>query len=136
MRILIAAIAVATLAGCANPGIVRMSGDTYMLAKSNLAGAFGNPSAFKAEVIQEATAFADNQGKVAVPLSLSESGPAFGRLPSVEYQFRLVEPGHQDASGAALTPIPQSAAGGVVVLPTPVTCSSHTFGTNAQTHCR
>lgn len=65
------------LAGCANPGIVKLSPDTYMLTRTDRGGIFGNASAMKADVIREATEFAAKQGKVAIPVPAAPgSAPA------------------------------------------------------------
>ena len=77
--------------GCANPQIVKMSPDTYMLARADRAGIFGNAATMKADVIREANEFAANKGKIAIPLSLKEIPLAPGRLATVEYQFRIVD---------------------------------------------
>lgn len=80
------------LAGCANPGIVKISPDTYMLAREDHGGIFGNASALKAGVIRDAEAFAAGQGKVAIPVTAHfkpvGNGPA--QWASFEYQFRVV----------------------------------------------
>ncbi len=55
------------LAGCANPGIVSVSQDVYLLSRTDRGGIFGNASAMKASVIDDANAFARQQGKVAYP---------------------------------------------------------------------
>lgn len=68
------------LIGCSNPGVVQISPDTYMLAKQDHAGAFGNSASFKVEVIKEAQEFAKKQGKVAIPVSTSETPMAPGRF--------------------------------------------------------
>lgn len=81
------------LAGCANPGIVQVSPDTYLLAREAHGGIFASSTALKAGVIQDANAFAESQGKVVVPISAKEkpmgNGPA--QWASFEYQFRVVE---------------------------------------------
>src|SRR5437016_3790245 len=94
-----------TLAGCANPGIVQVSEDTFILAKTDKGGIFGNPSAMKAEVFQEAAAFAASKGKAAVPVTVRETPLVVGqRFASVEYQFRLVDKNSAAAKNAYLTP--------------------------------
>lgn len=77
------------LTGCANPGIVQISPDTYQLSRSSAAGAFANTSKLKASVISEANLFAQNQGKVAVPVSLNEKRPAVG-FPSCDLTFTIM----------------------------------------------
>ena len=74
------------LTGCANPGVVQISPDTYQLSRSSAAGAFANTSALKARVINDANVFAQKQGKIAVPLNISESRPNVG-FPSCDITF-------------------------------------------------
>ncbi|WP_139350478.1 hypothetical protein [Rhodanobacter sp. B04] len=73
MEKITSAVAFATffliLSGCANPGIVRLSGNTYMLSKEDHAGIFGSQARLQADVIKQANAFAESQGKVALPVS-------------------------------------------------------------------
>jgi len=92
-RLILLPLFVATLAGCTNPGIVKISPDTYMLAREAHGGIFASAAALKAGVIEDANAFAENQGKVALPISAKEkpmgSGPA--QWASFEYQFRVVD---------------------------------------------
>ena len=94
----------AAFAGCANPGIVKMSPDTYMLTRTDKGGIFGNASAMKADVIREATTFAEQQGKVAIPLSTKETPMRPGQFASFEYQFRVVDPHDPEARRTSLTP--------------------------------
>jgi hypothetical protein len=106
LALLIGAIALAAT-GCANPGIVKLSPDTYMLSRTDKGGVFGNPSAMKADVIREANEFAAKQGKVAIPLSLNESPLQVGRqFASVEYQFRVVDESDPEARRTSLVPRP------------------------------
>jgi hypothetical protein len=90
---------VAVMSGCANPGIVQLSPDTYMLARTDHGGIFGNAAANKAKVMQEAHDFAASKGKVAIPLASNEvplgTGP--GQFASFEYQFRLADPNDPEA---------------------------------------
>ncbi len=92
-RFVLPFLAVALLAGCSNPGIVQVSPDTYLLAREAHGGIFASSTALKAGVIQDANAFAESQGKVAIPISAKEkpmgNGPA--QWASFEYQFRVVE---------------------------------------------
>lgn len=108
MRLGFLAFAIALLVGCgSNPGIVRLSPDTYMLSREDHAGVFGSASALKARVIREANAFAESQGKVAVPLSASETpvgGP--GQWASFTYQFRVVDKDDPEAQRTSLVPRP------------------------------
>lgn len=85
--------ALLVLSACANPGIVKLSPDTYMLAREAHGGIFASAASMKADVIQEASDFAAKQGKIAVPISVKEkpmgNGPA--QWASIEYQFRTVD---------------------------------------------
>jgi hypothetical protein len=83
-------VSIIFLTACANPGIVKLSPDTYMLSRADRGGIFGNAAAMKVEVIQEANDFADKQGKVAIPLGLKEIPLSPGRLAQVEYQILAV----------------------------------------------
>ncbi len=81
------------LSGCANPGIVEVSPDTYLLVREDHAGVFGSLAKLKAGVIRDANEFAKGQGKIAVPVSSKENpvgnGPA--QWARFEYQFRVVD---------------------------------------------
>ena len=94
------------VSGCANPGIVKLSPDTYMLARTDKGGVFGNASAMKADVIREANEFAASQGKIAIPISLNESPMYIGHFASVEYQFRVVDASDPEAGRVNLVPRP------------------------------
>jgi len=92
--------------GCANPGIVQLSPDTYMLSKEDHAGIFGSTAKMKADVIQQANAFAASLGKIAVPISSKEK--PVGNRPadwaSFEYQFRVVDKNDPEARRTSLAP--------------------------------
>jgi len=106
-RLLGLALVLSTLAGCANPGIVAMSSDTFMLSRVDKAGIFGNAAAMKADVMREASDFAKSKGKVAVPVEVHETPLLVGRqFASIDYQFRLVDPNDPAAHGAVLRPEP------------------------------
>lgn len=96
---------VATLVACANPGIAEISPDTYLLSRTDKGGIFGNPSAMKADVLREASKFAESKGKVAIPLSVRETPLVVGqRFASVEYQFRVVDKNDPEAKRTSLVP--------------------------------
>ena len=81
-----------------------MGNDTYMISQTSAGGVFTSMSSLKADVMTQANAFADSKDKVAIPLAAKES-PAFpGRMPSFEYQFRLVSKNDPRASGGSLQP--------------------------------
>ena len=107
IRLLLALGLAVVFAGCANPGIVKLSPDTYMLSRTDKGGVFGNASAMKADVIREASEFAAAQGKVAVPLFVHETPLIAGaRFASVEYQFRVVDKNDPEAGRVSLVPRP------------------------------
>ena len=84
--------ALGLLSGCANPGIVQMRPDTYMLSRTDEGGIFGNSAAMKADVIREANEFAAAQAKVAIPLTTNETPLIVGqRFASFDYQFRVLD---------------------------------------------
>ena len=97
MKLPIISVVVALISGCANTGVVQVAPDTFLLAKQDNAGIFGNAQRFKAEVIQEANDFAQAKGKVAIPVSLDETPARPGRFATVQYQFRLLEPSDPEA---------------------------------------
>jgi len=91
-------LAALILAGCStNSGVVAISGDTYMISRNNAAGAFSNIPKMKVEVIQQANEFAASKGKVVQVISLDTTFPTHG-FPSVDYQFKLVDPTNTPAS--------------------------------------
>jgi hypothetical protein len=91
----------ACLTACANPGIVEVSPDQYMLARKDPGGLVGNSAALKARMIKDANAFAEKQGKRAVPVPLGET-PGWPTCDPqlIEYHFRIVDP-QQAAAPAA-----------------------------------
>ena len=94
------------LVGCTNPGIVKLSPDTYMLSREAHGGIFASASALKAGVISDANAFAESQSKIAIPISGKEkpmgSGPA--QWASFEYQFRVVDKNDPEVRRTSLAP--------------------------------
>jgi hypothetical protein len=94
------------LAGCANPGIVQVSPDTYILVREDHGGVFGSASSLKAGVIRDANLFAESQGKVAIPISARDKpmggGPA--QWASFEYQFRVVGKDDPEVRRTSLVP--------------------------------
>lgn len=97
---------VSLLVACANPGIVQMAPDTYFLSRADRGGIFGNAAAMTSDVIREATEFAQQRGKVAVPVSLNTTPVYPGHFATVEYQFRLVDIASPEARRATLSPVP------------------------------
>jgi len=72
VKLITTLVTVATLVACANPGIVQLSPDTYMIMREDHGGIFGSMSKLKAGVIADANAFAAAQGKIAIPISTNE----------------------------------------------------------------
>jgi hypothetical protein len=96
------AVIFGVLAACANPTVVQLSPDTYLISKTDKAGIFGNASAMKAKAINEANSFAQSKGKIAIPISTQDSAMAIGHFASFDYQFRLVDPNSPDAKSTPL----------------------------------
>ena len=96
------------LLGCANPGIVKLSPDTYMLSRADHAGIFGNTAKLKASVIEDANKFAESMGKVAIPLSTNETPVYPGHFATFEYQFRVVDKDDPEARRTHLLPRPKA----------------------------
>jgi hypothetical protein len=118
---LLGLIAVA-IAGCAaNPSISELGSDTFMLSRIDKGGIFGNAAAMKADVIREANEFAARRGKVAVPLSVSETPlrPCPGCFASIEYQFRVVDRNDPEVRRGQL--VPTAARTEITIKKEPVT---------------
>ena len=94
----------AFVAGCANPGIVRLSPDTYLLSKEDHAGIFGSAPKLKSDVIQEANEFAERQGKVAIPISAKETPSGPMKWARFDYEFRVVDKNDPEARRTSLLP--------------------------------
>lgn len=80
------------IVSCSGPRVVQIAPGTYMVTKTDAAGAFASISKLKADCIDKANEFAASKGKVAVAVSDDVHKPGMG-LPSYEYQFKLVDPG-------------------------------------------
>lgn len=93
IKVICVLILLFALNGCANPSIVQISDNLYMLSKEDHAGIFGSMSKLKADVINEVNVFAKSKNKVAVPISVREKpvGNSPADWASFEYQFKLVE---------------------------------------------
>ena len=82
--------------------MVQLSPDTYLLTETNYAGIFYNHAKMKVKVIQEANDFAAKQGKIAIPLNMTDSPPSPGSNPNMEYQFRVVSKDDPEARRVSL----------------------------------
>jgi len=92
------------LTACANPGIVEISPDTYVLFRDDHGGIFGNAGALRVDVIRDANKFAKSKGKIAVPVSstFTPIGNRAGQWASFEYQFRVVNKEDKEAVRTSL----------------------------------
>jgi hypothetical protein len=106
--ILVAAALLMSQSCASVPGPIQISPDTYIITREDHRGIFGSLASLKAEVINEANAFAAKQGKVAVPISSHEkplgNGPA--QWASFEYQFRVVDKNDPEVQRTSLLPRP------------------------------
>ncbi len=93
------------VAAVAGESVVQLSPDTYMALCDSKAGAFASMATLKAKAIALANDFASKHGKVAIAISTKETRavPFTFRWPSVEYQFRLVDPSDPTAKPTALS---------------------------------
>ena len=93
------------LASCANPGVVQISPDTYLISREDHAGIFGSSSSLKAGVISDANTFATSMGKVAIPITTHETPIGIlGKWAKFEYQFRVVDKNDPEAKRTAIMP--------------------------------
>ena len=98
--LIIIGLAASFTAGCKNPGVVQVSPNTYMLSREDHGGIFGSQSALKAGVIRDANAFAEKQGKVAVPISAKEHGVGIlADWAKFELTFKVVDRNDPEAHG-------------------------------------
>jgi hypothetical protein len=97
-------LSIGIVAGCASSGPIPMGNDTFMISQTSAGGMFTSMSSLKAEVMTQANAFAEGKGKVAIPIAARETPAVPGRMPSFEYQFRLVSKNDPRASGGSLEP--------------------------------
>jgi len=82
---------VVLVAGCAGVTHVVSTGpDTYMLASHGTMG-WSSGSAQKAKVIEEASAYCNDKGKVLQVIRSSEEPGGFGKIASAEVEFRCVD---------------------------------------------
>lgn len=104
-------IAAALLGGCvSNPGIVETAPGSYLLARTDPGGSFGNVAATKAAMVREAGDFAAKQGKVAVPLAMKDTPMAIEGHTAVEYRFQVVDKAQAPAAASAQASAPTPAA--------------------------
>lgn len=97
------------LGGCATADIVPMGANTYMISQMSAGGVFTNTSKLKSDVILRANAFAESKGKVAIPVTSTQlSAIPATRMPSFEYQFRLVDKNDPRADGGELRSTPDN----------------------------
>lgn len=109
VRLALVAMILGSLAGCANPQVVQISPGVYQLGRADHGGIFGNRDALKAGVIRDADAFAEKQGKVAVPVCAREHPVGIlGDWASFEYTFRVEDKDAPDAKIARILVVTDS----------------------------
>ena len=111
MKKLIALAVVASLAACANTGVVLMDQHTYMISKDSAKFGGGISMAVRAEVYQEAGAFCAKEGKAVDTLDLMMLPGRPGQLGNVTLQFQCI-----DKSLAGAKPIRLEERGSVQVI--------------------
>ena len=101
MKLLSSLVLVLTLllaSGCQNPEIMQLSPGVYQLARADHGGVFGNKDTLKAGVIRDANAYAESQGKVAIPVSAKEHPMGIlADWASYEYVFKVVDKNSSEA---------------------------------------
>lgn len=107
-KLLTIIILVISIGACASSGVIQLSENTYMVSQQSAGGAFTNIGKFQKKVIDQANEFAESQNKTAVGLSLNTRPAEFGKMPSVEYQFKLVEKGSAEARTSTLASAPET----------------------------
>lgn len=106
MKVKALVISMLILTGCATADIVPIGRDTYMISQMSAGGVFTNTSKLKSDVILRANAFAESKNKIAIPVASTVQSAVPGRLPSFEYQFRLVDKDDPRATGTELRSTP------------------------------
>jgi hypothetical protein len=91
--IILSAIIVLMITGCASTGVIPMSQDSYFIGKKDGSPGIGVSLSNKAEVYQEATAFCNKKGLEVLTLRETVIPAAPGRLGSTELHFKCVQPG-------------------------------------------
>jgi len=94
------------LTGCAaNQPVQQVGNDEYVLYRVDHAGVFGNPQNLRNSVLSDANAFAEQRGKIAVPIS-AKTHPVgiLGDFGSFQYTFRLADKTDKYAATIHLLP--------------------------------
>lgn len=101
------------LSGCAsNPGVVKLSSDTYSLSATDKGGSMSDIGSTKTQMEREANDFAAKQGKVVSPVSMKDTPTAVQGFTAIEYQFKLVDKGSLPPPVVLATqPAPMSVSG-------------------------
>ena len=77
------------VSSCAtNPGVVQVGPNQYLSSVTTPAGAFASASGMKVKAIQQANAFAQKSGGVAMETQSSFNRPAVG-FPTYDYYFKV-----------------------------------------------
>lgn len=96
--------------GCATPGIVPLQApNTYKITvKSGSISVLDEPTV-KSRAVSQAMDFAQSQGKVALPIAMTEhSYGLFDDLVVIEYQFKLVDKNDPQLKRPAPPPEPRA----------------------------
>lgn len=80
-----------TLTGCASSGILKSSGDKYIVSKTSMQVGFGAPTAVHADISKEADDFCTKQGKSLDIVDTRIEHPAIGKPGSATLEFRCKE---------------------------------------------
>jgi hypothetical protein len=95
---------VIALSGCASaPEIVKVSGDTYKLTRTDKGGSLGDVASTKTNMMREADAFASSQGKSVVPIAMKEEPLAVQGFTALEYQFQIADKNSIPVQAAIMT---------------------------------
>ena len=103
-------LAALVVGACTSAGIVQLSPDTYRMSRVDGGGVYADAAAMKASVINDANAFAESRGKIAVPIATHEESLR-GHLSTIEYEFRLVTAGEPAPKPTEPARPPQLATG-------------------------
>lgn len=91
MRHAVAALVIASLAGCASTGVVPTDKGAYMISKQSAAGIFGTPAGVMADIYKEANEFCAGKDQAVETINADQKNAIpFARQGSASLQFRCV----------------------------------------------
>lgn len=85
----------ASMAGCANSGVVPTGPDAYMIAKSEWG--FISGAVHEARLLQEAAEYCQSLGKHVLATKTSHNDVQFGKTPAAEVHFKCIQ--RSDSAG-------------------------------------